>query len=133
MITVVEMPMSTGKTNVAPWLGRTQVKDGITLYRICRAAIPTVDDMKSYAEMGIPLRHDSPEARRLSRGLSLFASFDRARHQALGKPWLGDAFIAELVFPEGTFAIEKTGGREHFTLWGDAHDILGYVVRVEPV
>lgn len=103
------------------------------LYRICKTDSPTAEDMKSYAALGIPLRHDNPQARRLSRGISLFGSLERARKQAQGKPWLGDAFIAELEIPTGVFEIEKTGGREHYTLWGDAHDILRYVRRVEPV
>lgn len=87
--------------------------------------------MRSYAELGIPLRHDSPEARHRARGISLFDSKEQARHQAQGKPWVGNAFIAELVIPIDRFQIEKTGGRGHYTLWGDARAILNCVRRVE--
>lgn len=71
--------------------------------------------------------------RRLATGISVFGSLERARKQAKGKPWLGDAFLAELVIPTGQFQVEKTGGRDHYTLWGDAHAILRYVRSVEPV
>ena len=102
----------------------------VILYRIVHTESPTVDDMKSYAELGIPLRHDSQEARRKAKGVSMFDSLEQARRQARGKPWLGDAHIAEIVFPADRFQFEKSGGRGHYTVWGNAHDILGYVTRV---
>src|SRR5699024_8955778 len=96
----------------------------ITLYRIIRTPTATADDMRSYAESGIPLRRDDPESRRLACGISLFDSLERARRQAQRKPWLGNAYIARLEIPFGMFQIEKTGGSGHHTLWGDAHAIL---------
>lgn len=101
------------------------------LYRIIRTDSPTLEDMRSYEELGIPPRYDNPTARRRASGISLFDSLEQARHQAQGKPWLGKAFIAELVIPANRFQVEKTGGRGHYTLWGDAHAILGCVRRVE--
>lgn len=103
----------------------------ITLYRIIRTDSPTVDDMRSYAELGIPLRRDDPASRRRARGISLFDSLEQARRQARGKPWLGDAFIATLEMPADRFRIERTGGRGHYTLWGEPHAILSHVRRVE--
>lgn len=105
----------------------------VILYRIIRTDAPTIDDMRSHAELGIPLRRDDPETRRLARGISLFDSLEQARRQARGKPWLGNAFIAELEIPWALFRIEKTGGRGHHTLWGHPHAILSYVRRIERV
>lgn len=104
----------------------------ITLYRIVRTNPPTVDDMRSYAELGIPLLRDDPESRRLARGISLFDSLRQARHLAHRKRWLGNAFIAELAIPVGSFQLERTGGRGHYTLWGDPHAILSCARRIEP-
>ena len=103
----------------------------ITLYRIVRTATPTADDMRSYAELGTPLRRDDSESRRLAQGISLFGSLERARRQAHGKPWLGDAFLVELAIPAHQFQLEQTGRRGHYTLWGEAHAILKCVQRVE--
>lgn len=103
----------------------------VSLYRIIRTNEPSIDDMWSYVELGIQLRRDTPEARRRASGISLFDSLEQARRQAQGKPWVGNAFIAELVIPVDRFQIERTGGsRGHYTLWGDAHDILGFVRSV---
>lgn len=105
----------------------------ITLYRIVRTGSPTVDDMRSYADLGIPLRRDDPASRRRAGGISLFDSLEQARRQARGKPWLGNAFIATLEIPADRFQIERTGGRGHYTLWGAPHAILSHVRRVEHV
>lgn len=109
------------------------VSDTRTFYRIIRAEVATVEDMRSYSELGIPLRRTDPESLRLANGISLFDSLERARKQARRKPWLGNAFIAQLVIPDDRFPIEKTAGTGHYTLWGDAHDILKYVRRVTHV
>ncbi len=107
------------------------VDNVVIFYRITRTDTPTVNDMRSHVELGIPLRRDDPESRRRASGISLFDSLEQARRQARGKPWLGNAFIAELEIPQDRFQIEKTGGRGHYTLWGNPHAILSYVRRIE--
>ncbi len=114
--------------------GNDWVSDNtIVLYRVVLTDPPTVDDMRSYVELGIPLRRDDPESRRLASGISLFDSLEHARKQARRKPWLGNAFIAEMAIPAHRFQIEKTAGPGHYTAWGDAGAMLGYVRRVERV
>ena len=106
----------------------------VVLYRVVWTNPPTVEDMKSHEELGIPLRNDNQETIRLSKGISLFDSVEQARKQARGKPWLGNAFLAELAVPIGQFRFEQTGKRKsHYTLWGKPHDILRYVIRIERV
>lgn len=101
--------------------------------RVVRTNPPTVDDMRSYEALGIPLRRTDAESLRLARGVSLFDSLERARHQALRKPWLGNAFIAEMAMPIDRFQIEKTAGHGHYTAWGDPDAMLDCVRRVERV
>ena len=105
--------------------------DRVLLYRIVRSDPPTIEDLRSHEEFGIPLRRDDPVSRRLASGISLFDSLDRARKQARRKPWLGDAYIAELAIPAHGVRIEKTAGPGHYTAWGDADAMLGFVRRVE--
>lgn len=105
----------------------------ITLYRIVWTNPPTVNDMRSHQSLGIPLRRRDPESLRRAQGISLFDSRERAREQARRKPWMGNAFIAELAIPVGLFLIEQTASAGHYTLWGDASAILRYVRRVERV
>jgi len=105
----------------------------VILYRVVLTDPPTVDDMRSYEALGIPLRRDDPESRRLATGITLFDSLERARRQARRKPWMGNAFIAELTIPAHRFQIEKTAGPGHYTAWGNPSAMLGYVRRVERV
>lgn len=105
--------------------------DLVILYRIVRTNPPAVDDMRSHMELGIPLRRTDPETLRMASGISLFDSIDRARKQAQRKPWLGNAFIAELAIPQDRIRVEKTAGPNHYTAWGDANDMLNYVKRIE--
>ena len=109
------------------------MSDSLVLYRIVLSNPPTLDDMRSYRELGIPLRGDSPELRRLASGISLFDSLDRARKQARRKPWLGHGFIAEMELPTDRVRIEKTAGAGHYTAWGEPDAMLGFVRRVERV
>lgn len=102
-------------------------------YRIVRSNPPTIDDMKSYLELGIPLRRTDPESLRMASGISLFDSFERARTQALRKPFWGKAFIAEVAVPTDRIRVEKTAGPGHYTAWGDAGDMLDYVRRVDRI
>lgn len=107
----------------------------IVLYRIIRADAPTIDDMRSYAELGIPLRHDTPAARWRASGLSVFDSLEQARRIGTGPPWHGSGFIAELRVPnDAPVKIERTGRqRGHYTLWGSPDVILGYSALVGPI
>lgn len=104
-----------------------------TLYRIVLTNPPTVRDMLSHAALGRQPRDDRPESLRRWHGISLFDTIERARRQARGKPWLGHAFIATLDIPTTRFKVEQTGRRGHYTLWGDAHDILRFVSDVQAV
>lgn len=63
----------------------------------------------------------------------MFDTPGRARRQAKRNPWKGNAFIVALTFPFGTFQVEETLGSHHFTVWGDPHDMLEYVIHVEHV
>ena len=105
----------------------------VVFYRIVRTDPPSIDDMRSYLELGVALRRDDPESRRLASGISLFDSLERARQQARRKPWLGNAFIAEMEITVGRFLIEQTAGSGHYTAWGNPGDMLEYVRRVERV
>ena len=105
----------------------------LTLYRIVRTDPPTLDDMRSYIDMGIPLRRNDPESLRRASGISLFDTLARARRQARRQPWMGNAFIAEMVIPLDRIDIEQTAVRGHFTAWGAPDAMLEYVRRIERV
>lgn len=102
----------------------------VILYRVVLTNPPVIDDMRSYQELGISLRSTDPESLRMASGISLFDSLDRARKQARRKPWMGNAFIAELAIPADHFRIEKTAGPGHYTAWGDASAMLECVRRI---
>lgn len=106
-----------------------------TLYRIVLTDPPTLDDMRSYQALGMHPRRDDLESLRLMRGISLYNTEAQARKKAMGLPWSGKAFIAELQIPvNGPFVIERTTeSRGHHTLWAEPHAILHYVSRVSPV
>lgn len=105
------------------------------LYRIVEHNPPTQDDMRSYQELGIPLRVNTSEASRRASGISLFDTLQRARELAAGPPWRGAGFIVELKIPaDAPVMIERTGRqRGHHTLWGAPDAILSYITRVLPV
>lgn len=102
------------------------------LFRITWNDPPTAEDVSSNAALGRRPRGNDPEVLRLWQGISLFDSEERARSQAMRRPWKGNAYIAELLIPADRFQIESTRGKGHFTLWGDPRDILKYVERVIP-
>lgn len=106
--------------------------DVLILYRIVEHNPPTQDDMRSYQELGISLRVNTPDALRRSSGISLFDTLQRARAFAAGPPWHGAGFIAELRIPAGApVTVERTGRqRGHHTLWGAPDAILSYITRV---
>lgn len=105
------------------------------LYRIVSHNPPTTDDMRSYHELGIPLRSTTPEAQRRARGISLYNTLAQARKLGIGPPWHGSGYIAELQIPDDAqVTIERTGRqRGHYTLWGSPDDILEYITHVVPI
>ena len=105
----------------------------ITLYRICWRNPPTPEDMMSNEALGRQLRDDTAELRRLWQGTSMFDSSSRARRLAKRNPWKGEAYIATIEFPLGRFPLEKTLSANHYTVWGNPHDMLKYVTHVEHV
>ena len=106
----------------------------IILYRIVEHNPPTQDDMRSYQELGIPLRVNTPETLRESRGISLYNTLRQARNQAARLQRPEHRFIAELQIPDDApVTIERTGRRGHHTLWGSPDGILGYITRVAPI
>lgn len=106
-----------------------------TLYRIVLTDPPTVQDMMSYEALAIEPRTDDAETLRLVTGISLYNTLQQARNHAAGRPWQGNAFVAELRMPdEAPVTIERTTtSRGHHTLWGNPRAILEYVIRVWPV
>ncbi len=105
----------------------------VIFYRIVLTDPPTIDDMRSHLALGIPIRRNDPESLRLASGISLFDLLERARKQARRKPWLGNAFIAEVAIPADRIQIEKTAGPGHYTAWCDPGAMLSFVRRVERV
>jgi hypothetical protein len=79
--------------------------------------------MRSHLALGIPLRRNDPETRRMAGGISLFDSVEQARSQAQGKRWMGSVFIAEMAILTEQVRIEKTAGPGHYTAWGDPDDM----------
>jgi hypothetical protein len=100
-----------------------------TFYRIVRNDPPSLDDFKSYLELGIPLRREDPEARRMAAGISVYSQRRQAARRARLRPSLG-RFIAELVIPDGSVVTFQRTGLEHghHTLWGPAELLLSYTV-----
>jgi hypothetical protein len=106
----------------------------IVLYRIVQDNPPRRVDMLSYQALGIVPDTDDPELLRISTGISLYNTLQQARNQMRRLPAARRGFIAELHLPANSpVTIERTGSqRGHHTLWGNADDILNYVVRVIP-
>ncbi len=106
-----------------------------TIYRIVEADPATDLDYLTYAERGMPVRSDHPDAVRWSRGYSCFLTFADARRKGKGLPWKGEAFIAEYELADDTsFVLEQTTDREsHYTLWCDAAVLRAGLVRITPI
>jgi hypothetical protein len=106
---------------------------GRTFWRIVRTNPPSEADFLSNEAKGLHPRDDDAETLRLWSGIPAFATLTQARRMARRVPSLGD-FVAELSIPDDpAVRIERTLGRGHHTLWGDANRLLTSVVRVEPV
>lgn len=101
-----------------------------TLYRIVLTNPPTVQDMMSHHALGKRPRVETPELLRMWRGISLFDTMEQARTRS---PMDGASIRCDIGDTFTQFHIEQTGRPGHHTLWGDAHDILKLVTRVQPV
>lgn len=78
---------------------------------------------------------DDPELLRCWDAISVFEGEEQARRKAIGRPWLGNAFIARLEIPEqASVRCERTFRTSgHYTLWGSPEDLMRWVVSVVPV
>lgn len=103
----------------------------ITCYRVVKTNPPTVRDFLSGVAAGHALIATTPELARLLEGISVFATPAQARRKTRGVGYRMGEYIAELHIPDAaTIRYEKTGGPGHHTLWGDAIELLTYVVHV---
>lgn len=102
-------------------------------YRTVKLLAPVREDFLSDKESGKTVPRKL-ELVRLWEGLSVFEGLDQARQKAKEFPAQG-AFIATLAIPDdGRIRYERTGRTEgHYTLWGDANDLLRCVTSVQPV
>lgn len=104
-----------------------------TFWRIVRTNPPSVRDFLSNEAQGRIPRDNNPETLRLWSGISVYATRLQAQRTAMTYPFLG-GFLAELrISDTDPFRWEKTRGRGHHTLWGEARLMLPRVVAVVPV
>ncbi len=103
------------------------------LYRLLRRTPPTVADFVSNAAHGRP----APPAADLVilwDGLSMYATEAQARATADAYPRRGWRAVAAVALPDGgRFRIRKTLGPGHYTVWGDAADLLACVIEYTPL
>ena len=105
-----------------------------TFYRVTLSDPPTPWDFLSHEKRGIRLRRDTPSHRRLWQGLTVMDSESAARDLARRLPQLGSFIAAIVVTDEGIITFEQTTpDPRHYTLWGDATDLLARVRSVVPV
>lgn len=102
-----------------------------TFYRITRSDPPTLQDFLSHVALNKPMPIDTPEARRLYEGISVYITTDAVRFTVGKYPKIG-RYIATLEVPEdGSILHEQTTGNPaHYTLWADAKDLLERVTLV---
>ncbi|MEK7285340.1 MAG: hypothetical protein AAB114_05695, partial [Chloroflexota bacterium] len=85
----------------------------------------------SHEARGIPLRRQGLYYRDLSQGVSILDTVERAREQCRLFPRLGK-YAAEILIPPDA-RVEQSSWEGHYTVWADADDLLGWVVRVVPL
>lgn len=104
-----------------------------SLYRTVKNNPPTRDDFLSYERLGKPMPKNEEQIRRW-RGVSTFEILAQARRIAVSNPGQGE-FIAEVAIPaDGRITYERTGKNAgHYTVWGDADEIVRCVISVVPV
>ena len=100
-------------------------------YRIVQNDPPTLDDFRSYADLGVTYDASTAEARRLAEGISVTVTVAQARARVRSGRVAG-AYVAELVVPpDAPIVAERTGRqRGHHTLWGDPAAFLECVTSV---
>jgi hypothetical protein len=109
-----------------------------TFYRIVKHNPPRRQDFISNFEKRGKVPPDLPShLLRLWDGLSVHETEAHAQRQARETPWLG-SFIAEVSLPEQALPSvrwERTIPRNpgHYTLWGNADDLLLRVSRTLPI
>jgi hypothetical protein len=104
-------------------------------YRLVQTNPPTLRDFMSYEAVGIrPRRPLTARQREQWRGVSHYGTAAAARARARISPHLG-AYIALVQVPgEATVRVEQAGrDPDHYNVWADPLDLLGWVVSVEPV
>lgn len=106
-----------------------------TFYHLVKHNPPSRADFLSYAEQGIPIVDDDPQMRRIAGGVSACATLAQARNRARLPSLRHHRYVAELnLQDEAAITFERTGRqRGHYTLWGDADELLACVVSVVPV
>ena len=106
-----------------------------TVYRIVTENPPSTDDYLSYADKGIVVDSDDPEAIRMANGLSVLLTLEAARKKGKSAPWRGDAWIATYTLPDdASFVLEQTGKRKsHYTLWCDRDLLHSCLANIVPV
>jgi hypothetical protein len=105
------------------------------LYRLVQTDPPTLQDFMSYEALGIrPRRPPTTRQRDQWRGVSHYATLAAARTRARISPHLG-AYVALIHIPDGVSVRVEQAGRDpdHYTVWAEPADLLGWVVSVEPV
>ena len=97
-------------------------------YRLIESDTPTERDFWTHARLGRPLR-DERDREFYERGVSAFDRSESAIEMAkkIRNPVM--KCFAKLVIPPGCqLRIEKTRGRNHYTIWdADPLELLGYV------
>jgi hypothetical protein len=84
----------------------------------------------------VALYDETEEVLRLAEGVSVMETLEQARLRARKVRALrGKRFIAEVRIPDGSeIMFERTTRTPgHFTLWGDADEMLACVVSISPV
>lgn len=105
------------------------------LYRLVQTDPPTIRDFLSYAALGVvPRRPLTPRQADQWDGVSHYASAATAQARARLSPRFG-TYILELRLPRGAQARVEQIGRDpdHYTVWAEPSDLLGWVASVEPL
>ncbi|MDP9359058.1 MAG: hypothetical protein M3R02_28010 [Chloroflexota bacterium] len=104
-----------------------------TFYRVIPQVEPTANDFLSDKELGEPPpASNDPIELRMWEGVSFNNSETQARIKATDLPFLG-AYVAvvEIEGANPVITYKRTGkSRGHYTLWGNAGEMVRCVVRV---
>jgi len=105
----------------------------VIFHRIVKTSAPTAQDFTPVVARGLAVRLP-PELERFQSGLSAYRTLRQAAAKARRYPSLG-SYIAVLDVPHRTtiHTERTTQQRGHYTVWGDAGNLLSCVVAVVPV